>query len=108
MIYYIYLALAVILELVGTNFLKASEGFTKLNYTLGTLLSFSLCFYFLSMSLKGINLNIAYATWGGLGIVLTAVISVLVWKEQINLLSIIGILLVVSGVVILNLFGSGH
>jgi len=53
-------------------------------------------------------LSVAYAIWSGLGTVATAVISVLVWKEKLNLGSAIGILLIVVGVVVLNMYGSPH
>ncbi|PAJ43209.1 multidrug transporter, partial (plasmid) [Staphylococcus aureus] len=89
-------------------FLKTSEGFTKLWPTLGTLLSFGICFYFLSLTIKFLPLNITYATWAGLGLVLTTIISVIVFKENVNLISIISIGLIVIGVVLLNVFGESH
>lgn len=70
--HYLELALAIIMELIGTNLMKLSNGFTHLCFSLGTLISYGLCFFFLSLSLKDIKLNIAYATWGGAGIVLAA------------------------------------
>lgn len=63
---------------------------------------------FLSLSLKTIPLNAAYAIWSGLGSVLTVIISVLIWKEKINAGSIVGIALIIAGVVILQLLGPGH
>ncbi|WP_206168926.1 quaternary ammonium compound efflux SMR transporter QacG, partial [Staphylococcus aureus] len=95
-------------EIIGTSFLKTSEGFTKLWPTLGTLLSFGICFYFLSLTIKFLPLNITYATWAGLGLVLTTIISVIVFKENVNLISIISIGLIVIGVVLLNVFGESH
>ncbi|MEN3967490.1 DMT family transporter, partial [Mammaliicoccus sciuri] len=76
--------------------------------TLGTLLSFGICFYFLSLTIKFLPLNITYATWAGLGLVLTTIISVIVFKENVNLISIISIGLIVIGVVLLNVFGESH
>lgn len=105
---YLYLALSISLELVGTSLLKASEGFTKLFPTLGVIIAFISCFFFLSLSLKTIPLNTAYAIWSGIGIVATVIISVSIWKEKINTASIVGITLILVGVVILNLFGPGH
>ncbi|EZT22745.1 DMT family transporter, partial [Staphylococcus aureus] len=81
---------------------------TKLWPTLGTLLSFGICFYFLSLTIKFLPLNITYATWAGLGLVLTTIISVIVFKENVNLISIISIGLIVIGVVLLNVFGESH
>lgn len=105
---YLYLALSISLELVGTSLLKASEGFSKLFPTVGVIIAFISCFFFLSLSLKTIPLNTAYAIWSGIGIVATVIISVSIWKEKINTASIVGITLILAGVVILNLFGPGH
>lgn len=105
---YLYLALAIVGEIIGSSLLKASEGFSKLYPTIGVIIAFVGCFFFLSLSLKTIPLNTAYALWAGLGLVLTTVISVLVWKEKLNMASIAGITLILVGVVILNLFGPGH
>ncbi|MHD0449845.1 DMT family transporter, partial [Staphylococcus cohnii] len=69
--HYLYLFISIATEIIGTSFLKTSEGFTKLWPTLGTLLSFGICFYFLSLTIKFLPLNITYATWAGLGLVLT-------------------------------------
>ncbi|MGG0667070.1 DMT family transporter [Sporosarcina koreensis] len=105
---YLYLALSISLELIGTSLLKASEGFSKLFPTIGVIVAFISCFFFLSLSLKTIPLNTAYAIWSGIGIVATVIISVSIWKEKINMASIVGITLILAGVVILNLFGPGH
>ncbi|WP_242440431.1 DMT family transporter, partial [Staphylococcus aureus] len=67
--HYLYLFISIATEIIGTSFLKTSEGFTKLWPTLGTLLSFGICFYFLSLTIKFLPLNITYATWAGLGLV---------------------------------------
>ena len=105
---YLYLALAIVGEIIGSSLLKASEGFSKLFPTIGVIIAFVVCFFFLSLSLKTIPLNTAYALSAGLGFVLTTIISVLIWKEKINMASIAGITLIVAGVVILNLFGPGY
>ena len=106
--HYLYLFISIATEIIGTSFLKTSEGFTKLWPTLGTLLSFGICFYFLSLTIKFLPLNITYATWAGLGLVLTTIISVIVFKENVNLISIISIGLIVIGVVLLNVFVEIH
>ena len=106
--HYLYLFISIATEIIGTSFLKTSEGFTKLWPTLGTLLSFGICFYFLSLTIKFLPLNITYATWAGLGLVLTTIISVIVFKENVNLISIISIGLIVIGVMLLNVFGESH
>ena len=106
MFYYLFLALAIIGELIGTNLLKMSMGFTKILPTIGSLISFALCFYFLSIAMVKIPLNIAYANWSAVGILATTAIASLVYKEQINVMSMIGIVFIIIGVVLLNLFSA--
>ncbi|MDN3607653.1 MULTISPECIES: DMT family transporter [Bacteroidota] len=101
---YLFLALAIILEVIGSSFMKASNGFTKIIPTSITIIAYIVCFFFLSQALKHIPLGIAYAIWGGLGIVLTAIISVVVFKQSLDLPAIIGIILIVSGVFVMNFF----
>ncbi|QNR67501.1 multidrug efflux SMR transporter [Paenibacillus peoriae] len=105
---YLFLAISIVGELVGTSMLKASEGFTRLYPTLFTIVAFVISFFFISLSLKTLPLNMTYAIWSGAGAVATTLISVLIWKEKINTGSITGIALIVIGVVVLNLFGAGH
>ena len=101
---YLYLALAIVLEVLGSSFMKASDGFSKLLPTTITIIAYIACFFFLSQALKSIPLGIAYAIWGGLGIVLTAWISVIIFKQSLDLPAIIGIILIVAGVFVMNFF----
>ena len=103
---YSFLALAIIFEVVGSSFIKASDGFTKWFPTTIVAVDYLICFYFLSLALKTIPLGIAYAIWGGMGIVLTAIISVLVFKQKLDVPAIIGIVLIVAGVVVMNFFSN--
>lgn len=105
---FVFLALSIAGELVGTSMLKASQGFTKLSPSLLTIVAFVASFFFLSQTLKTLPLNMTYAIWSGVGAVATAVISVLIWKEKMSTGSVVGIALIVVGVVVLNLFGAGH
>ena len=72
---FVYLGLAIVLELLGTTFLKYTLGFTKLSPSLVVVAAYTGAFYFLSRSLQFIDLNIAYATWAGIGVVAAAIIS---------------------------------
>lgn len=105
---YLELSLAIIFEVVGTNFMKASVGFTKIVPTAVTVLAYLFCFYCFAQSLKSVNLSVAYATWGGLGIILTTIVSVLFWHEAVSLPEIFGIVLIIAGVIICNFFASAH
>lgn len=101
---YLYLSLAIVLEVLGSSAMKASQGFTKTVPVVLTIIAYGICFYFLSLALKQIPLGVAYAIWGGLGIVLTAIVSVVVFKESLDLPAIIGIILIVIGVIVMNFF----
>ena len=106
---YIYLFIAIIGELLGTTLLKVSEGFSKPLPVVSALLSYGVCFFFLSLAMKKIPLGITYATWSGVGLLVTAVISILVFNEKLNLYTIIGLGLIIVGVLMVNLLGNaGH
>lgn len=105
---YVELALAIIGEVIGTNFMKASDGFTKLLPSTITVITYLACFFFLAQSLKTVNLSIAYATWGGVGIILTSIVAVVVWHESISWPELLGIVLIIVGVILCNFFSSAH
>lgn len=107
---YSFLMLAIIFEVTGTTFLMKSEQFTKLIPTLLTVVLYICSFYFLTLTLKTIPLGIAYAIWGGVGIVMVALIGVVLFKQSIDLPAIIGIALIIGGVFVINVFSKtvGH
>lgn len=101
---YLFLGTAIVFEVIGSSFMKASDGFTKWLPSLIVIAAYIICFYFLSLALKYIPLGVAYAIWGGLGIILTAAVSVLVYNHKLDIAAIIGIILIVSGVFVMNFF----
>jgi len=101
---WLFLAIAIVGEVVATSALKSSAGFTKLLPSLVVAVGYSVAFYFLSLSLKSIPVGIAYAVWAGLGVVLVAAISWIVYGQKLDLWAVVGMSLIVSGVVVLNLF----
>ena len=103
---YIYLALAIVLELCGTTCMKLSDGFSQKIFAAATLTFYGGCFYFLSMSLKTIALNVAYATW--CGVVLAAAVAKIFFNETISAAGTVGIIFIVVGVVLCNFFGANH
>lgn len=106
---YVYLLLAIGLELIGTTCMKLSHGFSNLAYGAGTLVAYGLCFFFLSLCLEKIPLGIAYATWGGVGILAVTAISYFWFHEPLTPAGIIGILMIAAGTVLCNCFGTvGH
>src|SRR5262245_44296263 len=72
---YLYLAVAIICEVIGTSALKASDTFTRLFPSLVTVVTYAASFLFLALSLRTIPVGIAYAVWAGLGIVLIALVG---------------------------------
>ena len=101
---WIYLLVAIVAEIIGTSGLKASEGFSRLWPSLLTIVAYSTSFFFLSLTLRTIPVGIAYAVWGGVGIVLIALVGWLYFGQRLDAPAIFGIFLIVSGVVVLNAF----
>ena len=103
MIAYSLLAIAIISEVTGSTFLAKSEGFSKPLPTIITMICFGIAFYLLSQVVKIIPLGIAYAIWSGVGIVLVTIIAWIVFDQKLDVWGIIGIALIMSGVLVLNL-----
>jgi len=97
------LAIAIVAEVSGSSLLQKTEQFTKLWPTLAMALCFVVSLFFLSQALKVIPLGVAYAIWGGLGIVLTATVSVVVFRMSLDFWAIVGIAMIVGGVLVMNL-----
>jgi len=100
---YLFLTLAIVFEVIGSSFMKVSDGFSKWLPSSIVIIAYIICFYFFSLALKTIPLSIAYALWGALGIVLTAGISVVVFKEKLDIPALIGMVLIIAGVLVMNL-----
>ena len=72
---YAFLTIAIASEVIGTSFLKATDGFTRLAPSVLTVVSYGFAFYFLSLTLKTLPVGIAYAIWSGVGIIFIALIG---------------------------------
>ena len=103
--HYSALTIAILAEVFATTMLKLSEGLSNVLPTIGVLIGFSISFYALSVALKTLSLGLAYAIWSGVGTALTAVIGILLWGELFSILKLLGLILIISGVVLLNLSG---
>ncbi len=101
---YMYLAIAIISEVIATTALKSSQQFTKLFPSIIVLVGYSFAFYFLSLSLKTMSVGIAYAIWCAVGIMLITIAGWFIYNESLDIYAIIGILLIISGVVVIQLF----
>ena len=101
---YLYLALAILAEMVATSALKASKEFTKLVPSVIVLAGYGLAFYFMTLVLRTIPIGITYAIWSGVGIVLIAIVGAIFYKEPPDLPAIVGMGLIISGVMVIHLF----
>jgi len=95
---------AVLSEVIATTSLKFSEGFTKLLPSIIVVVGYGLSFYLLSISLKIMPIGIAYALWSGIGIILTVIAGILIWRESLDWARIVGIIFIIVGILIINLF----
>lgn len=101
---FIYLVLAVVAEVVATSALKASLGFTRLWPSLLVVVGYGVAFYLLGLALRTLPVGVAYAIWAGLGIVLVTLVGMVVFGERPDLPGVLGIVLIVTGVVVLQVF----
>ena len=101
---YLYLAIAIVSEVIGTVALKASEEFTRPVPSLIMALGYASAFYFLTLTLRTIPVGIAYAIWSGCGVVLICAISWILFRQSLDAPAILGIGLIAVGVVVINAF----
>ncbi len=104
---YLFLALAIVGEVIATTFLKLTSGERAVWWAYPIVgVGYIFAFVMLSLTLgRGVPLGIAYAIWAGVGVVLVAIISWLAFGETLTWQQLVGIALVVGGVVLLELGG---
>jgi small multidrug resistance pump len=103
---YIFLTLAIASEVVATSLLKSTEGFSRLWPSIGCLGAYGVAFALLAQVVKSVPVGVAYALWSGFGTIAIVAIGALFLGEAVSAAKIIGVGLVVSGVVVLNLAGT--
>jgi small multidrug resistance pump len=103
---YAVFLVAILLEIIGTSCLQASQQFTKPLPTAVMVVSYIGALYLLSLVLRTIPVGIAYATWSGLGIILISIIGLVVFGQKLDWAAVLGISLIVAGVVLVNVFSS--
>ncbi|MFC0322840.1 DMT family transporter [Gallibacterium melopsittaci] len=110
MLMWLLLLMAIILEVIGTTSLRYSNGFTQPLYTFITLGCYASSFFLLAKIVQVIPIGITYAIWSGVGILFIALIGRYLFKQQLDLAAIIGIVFILIGVLIINLFShtAGH
>ena len=101
---YLYLASAILAEVIGTSMLKQADGFTRIVPGMISVSAYFVALFFLSLTLKTIPTGIVYAIWSGIGIVLIAAVAWLWQGQKLDLPAIAGMALIILGVLVMNLF----
>ncbi|MDK1029888.1 MAG: SMR family transporter [Anaerolineae bacterium] len=101
---YLYLAMAILAELIATTALKASQEFTKLVPSIIVVTGYGTAFYLMTLVLRTIPIGITYAIWSAVGIVLISIVGAIFYKEIPDIPALLGMGLIISGVVVIFLF----
>jgi len=101
---YLYLALAIVAEVIATTALKRIDQFTRLWPSVIVGVGYLVAFYLLTLVLDRMSVGVVYAMWSGLGIVLVTIVAAVMYREQPDGIAIAGMALIVAGVVLMNLF----
>ncbi len=105
MLFWLYLLIAILTEVVGTTLMKVSAGLTRLVPSVLMFVMYAISFVFMAFALKKIEVSTAYAIWSGLGTALIAGIGIYWFQESLTLPKVVGTVLVIAGVVLLNVKG---
>jgi multidrug transporter EmrE-like cation transporter len=103
---WVYLAIAIVVEVAATVSLRASDGFTEPLPAAAAVVGYALSIWLLALSLKGLEVSLVYAVWAGIGTAAIAVIGMAALGESVNAVKIASIGLVIAGVVGLNVAGA--
>ena len=99
---WIYLAAAILSEVVGTSALAPSQGFTKPVPTVIVLVSYGAAFYLLAQTLHTIPVAVAYAVWSGAGVALITLIAWALFGQRLDAFALLGIAMIVAGVLVIH------
>lgn len=99
---YLFLACAILFEVLGTIAMKYSEGFTKVIPSLVVLVSHGICFVSLAIALKSLPMSMVYAVWAGVGTALMVIFGRLFFAEPVTSMKAMATVLIIAGVVMLN------
>jgi multidrug transporter EmrE-like cation transporter len=100
---WVYLGLAIVLEITGTFLLKLSHGFERWHWGALSIACYTACFWVLAPAMKVLPVGVAYAIWAGVGIVAAAAIGVFAFDEKLGAVQYVCIALVLIGAVGLRL-----
>ena len=102
---YIYLILAIITGIASNGFLKTTEGFTKLTPTIFCVTSIVVCLFCISKAMTIIPVGFTYATYGAMTTTAVTLFGVFKYNQTPNLYGTVGLILIIAGVILLNVFG---
>lgn len=98
-----WLALAIVLEIIANVFLKFSDGFRRKYHGLLSIACVLGAFSALSQAVKGIDLSVAYALWGGFGIAATLAAGWILFGQRLNKKGWVGLVLLLAGMIMIKL-----
>lgn len=99
---YVYLALAIIFEILGMMSMKYSNGFNRIFPVVLILISYIVSFIFLTLSLKSLPISVVYTVWAGAGIVVMTLVGLFVFGEPLPVQKVFATSLIILGVIMLN------
>ncbi|WP_348228680.1 DMT family transporter [Trichocoleus desertorum] len=99
---WVFLASAILCELIATLCLKKTNGFVNSKYLLGSVIGYPAAFICFGFSLKGIEVSVAYAIWSAIGIVGTTILGAALFGESLSNFKMACILLILFGIIGLN------
>jgi small multidrug resistance pump len=105
---WLYLVLAIVLEVSGTTSMKLSQGFAKTLPSVVMFVFYGLSLSALTLALKHIDVSVAYAVWSGLGTALIATVGVVWLREPLSALKFFSLMLIIVGVIGLHMSGGVH
>ncbi|RMB26780.1 small multidrug resistance pump [Sphingomonas sp. PP-F2F-G114-C0414] len=103
---YLMLAIAIVSEVCATTAMKQSNGFTRMPWTIVTVIGYGIAFYCLSLTLRTIPTGIAYAIWSGAGIVLISAAAWAFQGQKLDAAAVFGMGLIIAGVIVMNVFSN--
>lgn len=105
---FIILFVAILAEVIGTTALKLSNGFTRPIPGVVVVLGYGASFYLLSLALKAMPIGVAYAIWSGVGLILTVIAGMIIWRETLDWSRVVGIVLILAGIIFINVISKSH
>lgn len=89
MMSWFYLILGICAEIIGTTSMKLSQGFTKLFPSIAIFVFYGLSLSLVTLSLKKIDISVAYAIWSGIGTATIAMVGLFFLKNTFPYLKLV-------------------